>query len=162
MDFIHLSGDAGNENHKRGDNGGQKAVAETSKEGAEGSNEAGQETRSDEAVEQAEKVGEDAEDGVEERDKLGTEADDGDGVVDGQEELRDELIDELEDLVDLGLVDGDAGLLGETGDDLGEVELDAGDLVEEGGLGLLLVHLVTLDLGDGGVWKKSISVSTDA
>lgn len=64
---------------------------------------------------------------MEERDQLGSEAEDGDESLDGEEDLRQEDDDEVQDLVDIGVGDGDTSGGCELVDNLGEGEVHVGE-----------------------------------
>jgi hypothetical protein len=152
---------------KSSDDGGkqrsEETVAETSKQRAETSNETRQEA-SEQANEQGQDLGDQAENRRQQRVELGTQAEHKDEGVDGGEDLADEGVDESDDGVEVALADVQAGSVGELLDEVLEDLLDLlelglglgggvvlGDVASLGGIGDVTC-VIWLDIG----WSKFV------
>lgn len=137
--------EAGQKGNNRGKDGDKKAVAETSQERSEGSNQT-RKNGGDKANDQDKQARQDREDRVKEGDQLRSEAGDGDDDFDVGKNNGNEGDNEVENGVDITTSDVKAGSTSEGGDDLGEGVvhvLESGD----GGIGTLVwSELASIDL----------------
>jgi hypothetical protein len=141
VNSLDTSTEASEESDDGGQERGENTGSETSKERSESNNEAGEEARN-ETEDEGEDLGEDLEDGVEDRDELGLETGDSDDGLDSSEDHVDEDGNEVEDLLDVAVSDGEASRTGKLGNDVGKLgveTLKAGD----GQLGTLGLGQVT-------------------
>lgn len=128
--------EAGQKGNNGGKDGDKEAVAETSQERSEGSNQT-RENSGDKANNQDKQARQDREDRVKEGDELRSEAGDGDDGFDVRENNGNEGDNQVEDGVNITISDVKAGSASEGGDDLGEGVvhvLESGD----GGIGTLV------------------------
>lgn len=153
--YLLSEAEASQEASDAGQERGQKAVAETSKERGEGGNETGKES-TEETNEAGKNVGKETEDRVEDRGKLRADAKDGQESLDGEEQLRDQGNNEGEDLVEVGLGDVEASSVEDLLKNVGELELDVLELIGGSIGGGILGHGAILDLRDGGVDVGSV------